>query len=97
MKFFALLAVAQAVQLSGPFTAPDQPFDVSANPTVQDRTGTYSPKKNMWTGFEGDKYGNEYTYTYKSTGGHPSLNRVPSKTSNFRNAVNEGSSHQRPN
>ena len=104
MKFFALIALAmtaQAISISGPFDAASQDpaaiDEVSVNPTVNDRTGTYTPKENMWTGFEGNKTGKAYTYTNASTGGHDSVTRVPSKTSNHRNAVNEGSAHQRAN
>ena len=98
MKFFALLAVASAVSINAPYTAGDGTLadEASSNPTVEDRTGTYSPKANMWTGFEGTKTGNAYTYTYDTTGTHPSVVRLPSN-SNFRNAVNEGSAHQRAN
>jgi len=32
----------------------------------------------MWTGWEGGKTGNTYTYTYATTGGHAALNRVDS-------------------
>ena len=105
MKFslIALTAIiaTQAINLSdapptlGDVPAPDE--DPTYKKVTSDPTGTYSPKANMWTGFEGSKNGNEQTFTYRSTGEHPSLNRVPSTTSNHRNAVNEGSSHQRPN
>ena len=90
MKLFALLAVAQAITVSEPIP------EASSNPTVEDRTGTYSPKENMWTGFEGGKTGHEITFTHESTGGHASVVRAPSN-SNHRNAVNEGGAHQRAN
>ena len=99
MKFFALIAVASAVSISAPYTASEDGAllpEASANPTVNDRTGTYSPKANMWTGFEGSKTGKSPSFTYRSTGTHPSVQRVISN-SNHNNAVNEGSAHQRPN
>ena len=80
MKFFALLAVAQAVSISGPFSADTQEPaaipEASSNPTVNDRTGTYSPKPNMWTGYEGSKTGNAYSFNYYTNGGHAAVNRV---------------------
>ena len=101
MKFsliaFTAIIATQAVKISGPVDAADPGADDTYKVVTSDPTGTYPPKANMWTGFEGEKTGNEYTYTYKTTGEHPSLTRVPSETSNHRNAVNEGSSHQRPN
>ena len=98
MKFFALFAVASAVSISAPYEEGDGTLlpEASANPTVNDRTGTYSPKANMWTGFEGTKTGKNPSFTYRSTGGHPSVWRTPSN-SNHNNAVNEGGAHQRPN
>ena len=98
MKFFALIAVASAVSLSAPYTAGDGTVidEASSNPTVNDRTGTYSPKANMWTGFEGSKTGQSPSFTYSSTGTHPSVQRVISN-SNHNNAVNEGGAHQRAN
>ena len=95
MKFFALLAVAHAISISnypaGEAEVPELIPEASSNPTVNDRTGTYSPKANMWTGFEGGKTGEVHTFTHASTGGHASVVRTRSN-SNHRNAVNEGSS-----
>ena len=78
MKFFALIAVASAVSLSAPYTAGDGTVidEASSNPTVNDRTGTYSPKGNMWTGYEGSKTGNAYSFNYYTNGGHAAVNRV---------------------
>ena len=101
MKFsliaFTAIIAANAVKISGPVDAPAADADDTYKVVTSDPTGTYSPKANMWTGFEGQKTGNELTFSYSTTGEHPSLNRVPSTTSNHRNAVNEGSTHQRPN
>ena len=80
MKFFALFAVASAVSLNGPFDGNNQNpaviEEASSNPTVNDRTGTYSPKPNMWTGYEGEKTGNTYSFNYYTNGGHAAVNRV---------------------
>ena len=70
MKFslIALTAViaTQAINLSDAPAAPPTLGDVPApeeDPTYKkvtsDPTGTYSPKENMWTGFEGKTTGNE--------------------------------------
>ena len=101
MKFFALLAVANAISIQGvpgmePVPAADLLKEASANPTISDPTGTYSPKANMWTGFEGTKTGKSPSFTYSSTGGHASVVRTISN-SNHNNAVNEGGSLQRAN
>ena len=108
MKFslFAVLLIAstQAIKISDPkgkagAEAPAAGGDEADNvdytykKVTTDPTGTYSPKDNMHTGFEGSKTGNAYTYTAASTGGHASVTRTPSEISNHRNAVNEGGSH----
>ena len=97
MKFtlFAIVAIActQAIKISD--DAADN-TDYTYKKVTSDPTGTYSPKDNMHTGFEGSKTGNAYTYTSASTGGHYSMDKVPSTISNHRNLVNEGSSHQYP-
>ena len=97
MKFtlFAIVAIActQAIKI-GDDEADNT--DYTYRKVTSDPTGTYSPKDNMHTGFEGSATGNAYTYTAASTGGHDSMNRVPSTISNHRNLVNEGSSHQYP-
>ena len=108
LAIFALLSSTQAIS----FKALEDPAggkkaaasgsdeadmtDYTYKKVTNDPTGTYSPKENMHTGFEGSKTGNAYTYTAASTGGHDSVTRVPSIFSNHRNAVNEGSSHQEP-
>ena len=67
MKFttiFALASATQAINLR-------QRFDY-------DTTGTYSPKPNMYTGFEGAGSGHHaLTWTASSTGGFAGVNRVP--------------------
>ena len=93
MKFFALLAITQAITLSGPFDATSQSpaaiDEVSAKPTVEDRTGTYSPKENMWTGYEGSKTGNTYSYNYFTNGGHAAVNRVQNSPGTKFDLANE--------
>ena len=82
MKFtaiFALASVASAINLR-------QRFDY-------DTTGTYTPKPNMYTGFEGAGSGHAaLTFTNASTGGHASVNRVPvgSTGQSRRNVLNNG-------
>ena len=104
MAIFALLSSTQAISLgalddkagaAGGAIEADM-TDYTYKKVTNDPTGTYSPKENMHTGFEGSKTGNAYSYTAASTGGHDSVTRVPSVFSNHRNAVNEGSSHQEP-
>ena len=96
MKFFALIAVAQAVSLSGPYTAAADGAtaidEASSNPTVDDRTGTYSPKPNMWTGYEGDKTGEVYSYNYFTNGGHAAVNRVQNDAGQKFNVANKRTS-----
>ena len=59
MKFvaiFALVSAAAAIHLTGKPAKKDSsgvPPDPAHNPTVWDRTGVYSPKPNMYTGYEG--------------------------------------------
>ena len=87
MKFslIALLAttgVTAVTQLSsGPIDAPAPEADPAHNPEHNDRTGTYSPKANMHTGYEGttspNGKGNAYSFNDDTTGGHAGVNRVP--------------------
>ena len=79
MKFAAIFALAsvQGIKLS---------FDY-------DTTGTYTPKPNMYTGFEGAGSGHKVlTHTYDSTGGFASVNRVPlgGTGQSRRNVLNNG-------
>ena len=82
MKFttiFALASATQAINLR-------QKFDY-------DTTGTYSPKPNMYTGFEGAGSGHTaLTFTNASTGGFAGVNRVPlgSTGQSRRNVLNNG-------
>ena len=106
LAIVALLSTAQAISLrkdeagkevkEGGGDVEADNTDYTYKKVTSDPTGTYSPKENMHTGFEGTKTGNAYTYTNDSTGGHASVTRDPSVFSNHRNAVNEGSSHQEP-
>ena len=84
MKFFALIAVASAVSISAPYTASEDGAllpEASANPTVNDRTGTYSPKANMWTGFEDLKPENPHpSPTDPPELTHPSKESSPTPT-----------------
>ena len=105
LAIFAVLSSTQAISIralddpkAGAAAGGDEAdmTDYTYKKVSNDPTGTYSPKENMHTGFEGSKTGNAYTYTAASTGGHDSVTRVPSVFSNHRNAVNEGSSHQEP-
>ena len=82
MKFaaiFALASAAQAITLRSTFD--------------YDTTGTYTPKPNMYTGFEGAGEGHAVlTFNNSSTGGHASVNRVPagSKGTGKRHILNNG-------
>ena len=66
---------------SGPVGADAPEADPAHNPAHNDRTGQYSPKDNMHTGFEGTSSpkgrGNAYSFNDETTGGHAGVNRVP--------------------
>ena len=81
---FAAIVSTNAIKLTEEpekINAPDPGADDTYKVVTSDPTGTYSPKENMWTGFEGKKTGSEITFSHASTGGHDSINRVASTIS----------------
>ena len=89
-NLIALLALATSnaatlTQLnsgSGPVDAPAPEADPAHNPAHNDRTGQYSPKDNMHTGFEGNSSPkpsttSSYSFNDDTTGGHAGVNRIP--------------------
>ena len=75
--FLLLLALTQSKKLHKKMRNDDDDptYDESAMPS--DRTGTYSPKENMWTGFEGKGTGNILSW-------------IDSTLGNFNNLGNKG-------